>query len=334
MLAMAPNSVRLPSKPEALPRSEGSLGGRLQLWRVLARCLLVASTLWTSWTRMEASERGEKVPAQAPTRVVSLAPSLTETIEALGAADTLVAITGFCRLQNPTPSIPRIARLDAPNLETLLSLKPDLVVATPLTRNEALEQIRALGMPLLLLPQQTLESIPDEIRQLARMLHRSEAAEALNERIEQHLQALKNRSRALPKTRVLLFYDWKALYSANGKTFAGQLLRYAGAENLAEDHAAAWPQLSVEWVLSSRPECILLSRSIDAPDPAPAALAAWKKDPLWSLIPAVRNGRVYSIADDLLAIPGPRMGEAAEAIWHAIQSPPDSSRAPGQRSVP
>jgi iron complex transport system substrate-binding protein len=274
-------------------------------------------------------------PSKIPTRIVSLAPSLTETLDALGVSEALVAVTRFCSLQKPPPNLRQLERIDSPNLETLLSLKPDLVVATPLTRRDALEQMRALGLPLLVLEQQSLESIPAEIHQLARAVQKPEAAQALITQLEQRFEELERRSRSLPtKPRTLLLYDWKAFYSANGNTFAGQLLRQAGAENLAEHHPSPWPRLSAEWILASRPDCILLTRPGHAADPAPEALAFWKKDPLWAKLPAVQNGRVFSIPDALLSIPGPRMADAAEAIWNRLHGPGAPPASPSEPSTP
>ena len=296
-----------------------SLRGLLLIFTAMLPAILLASPTRTDL---------EKAASPRPKRIVSLAPSLTETIEALGASEALVAITRFCRIPKSAPALRQIERMDSPNLETILSLKPDLVVATPLTQRNALDQMRALRLPLLVLEQQSLEAIPEEIRQLGQALHQPAAAEALNARLRKQLETIETQSLPLPQLRTLLLYDWKALYSANGKTFAGQLLRRAGAHNLAEKHESPWPRLSAEWILSARPECILLSRPGDAPDPAPEALALWKKDPLWKQIPAVQNGRIHSIPDDLLSIPGPRLGEAAEAIWqrlHSPQAPPASA---------
>jgi iron complex transport system substrate-binding protein len=290
---------------------------------------LCSTTIFARDSR--AAPPSDPPPPAPPRRIVSLAPSLTETVEALGAADLLVAVTRFCQLQAPKAGLHRFDRLDSPSLEKLAALQPDLVLLTPLTLPAARDQMRSIGLPLLVLEQQTLRGSLEEIRTMGRALHREEAARSLCEKIDQQLETVRRQSAPQPRTRTVVLYDWKALYSTNNSTFAGELLEYAGGENLAGSLPSPWPRLPAEWVLASRPECILLSRPIGTADPAPLALDAWRKDPLWKHLPAVQSGRVFALEDDLLSLPGPRLGLAAKTLFDRLRQTPPPASAPGSR---
>lgn len=269
-----------------------------------------------------------------PSRVISLAPSLTESMEALGLSDRLVAVTTFCAPNSQGQNRVRIQRIDTPNIEVLLALQPDLIVATPITSTLAVEQMRKIGLKIVVLGQTGIEGTLNDLEVLGKVFHQPQKAEALCASIRETLHAVQSRTKGRTRPRTLLLYDSQSLYSTNSKTFAGEILSIAGADNIAANLQNQWPQLALETIVSSNPECILICSQKSHPNAATNALLAWKNQPVWNTISAVSRGRVFEVQEDLLSVPGPRMGHAAEVIESLISQSTPSTGAPSTPTHP
>ncbi len=251
---------------------------------------------------------------QKPVRILSLAPSITEGIYAIGAQDNLLANTRFCDFPEAARALPKIGGIENPDLELLFKLKPQLILATNLTPPEVIHQIEKLGLSIAVFQQNGIAGALADLIQIGKALDVFSTARHIVEEVHRRLAALQAISASLPRPRTLLLYGSDLLFSAGEKTFPGQIIAFSGGANIAAHRGADWPQLSVESILTSDPEVILLAVDNDSQSAAQKALERWQKDTLWKNIAAVRNKRIFAVPNALLSIPGPRMAEAAELI--------------------
>jgi len=255
-----------------------------------------------------------------PQRIVSTAPSVTETLFALGVGDRVVGVTTFCRYPEEARVRPKIGGYSNPSLEAILALKPDLVVGDAGTLTKRLAE---LGVPTLEVRPEDLRSIEDTIRAIARRVGVPDRGEALVARIAAQRAAVVRAVAGRPRPRTLLLLGHSAdslasLYAAGPKSFLGEMLEAAGGENVLADVRTPYPRVSVEEVIGRDPDVIL---SILSP-PADATDAAARARRLWSAYPslkAVRAGAIRVVADDTIVQPGPRVGEKIKVLARALQ---------------
>ena len=243
---------------------------------------------------------GPPAPAEVR-RVVTLAPSLSEIVLALGARDRLVGVTRFD--DDPrTEKLPRIGGYNDPQPEAVLAVKPDLVLAEPSPENRGpVETLARLGIPVEAFPLATVANIEDAVAAIAGLLGIPERGRALSESLEQARQ----QARALAKvrTRALLVFGLDPLVVAGPRGFAGELLEDAGGENAAGDNALPFFRLSTEAAVRSAPQVIVLC-GVEAP--------AGRRP-----IPGL-NTRVTSLRSTALLHPGPRLPEALADLRAAL----------------
>ena len=255
-----------------------------------------------------------------PQRIVSTAPSVTETLFALGVGDRVVGVTTFCRYPEEARVRPRIGGYSNPSLEAILALKPDLVVGDARTLTKRLAE---LGVPTLEVRPEDLRSIEDTIRAIARRVGVPDRGEALVARIAAQRAAVVRAVAGRPRPRTLLLLGHSAdslasLYAAGPKSFLGEMLEAAGGENVLAEVRTPYPRVSVEEVIGRDPDVIL---SILSP-PADATDAAARARRLWSAYPslkAVRTGAIRVVADDTIVQPGPRVGEKIAILARVLQ---------------
>ena len=243
---------------------------------------------------------GPPVPAEVR-RVVTLAPSLSEIVLAVGAQDRLAGVTRFD--DDPrTEKLPRIGGYNDPQPEAVLAVKPDLVLAEPSPENRGpVETLARLGIPVEAFPLATVANIEDAVAAIAGLLGIPERGRALSESLEQARQ----QARALAKvrTRALLVFGLDPLVVAGPRGFAGELLEDAGGENAAGDNALPFFRLSTEAAVRSAPQVIVLC-GVEAP--------AGRRP-----IPGL-NTRVTSLRSTALLHPGPRLPEALADLRAAL----------------
>jgi iron complex transport system substrate-binding protein len=206
---------------------------------------------------------GPKPPAHV-TRVVTLAPSLTETIVALGAADCLVGVSRFDE-QPEVAALPRVGGFNDVSIEAVLAVKPQVLVVQKSPGNQKpVETLARLGVTVLALPLTTVEDVSQAMGELGRLLHREAEAKVLVD----SLAATRKRMRAEAvtrgqKPRVLFAYGFAPLVVAGPGSFAHELLEDCGAVNVAQQAPTAYPTYSLERVVALTPELV-----IDAADSA------------------------------------------------------------------
>jgi iron complex transport system substrate-binding protein len=252
--------------------------------------------------------RGE-APAR---RIVSIWPSPTRILVAIGARDALVGVDDFSAKAEPAvATLPRVGGLYSPSLEAVVALEPDLVVLQPsYEQREFRARLEALRVPVLALDPVSFEQVLDAIRELGRRTGRDAAAAARIERIRRTRDAVIRAVADRPRPRAVLVLQREPLFVVGRGSFLDEMLGMAGARNAGAELGEIWPRATLEWLVASAPEVILDSDS----DPEPAA-AYWAR---WPSLPAVASGRVIAIDAGDVTLPGPDLDRALLRLARAL----------------
>jgi iron complex transport system substrate-binding protein len=252
--------------------------------------------------------------AQAPTRLVSLAPSITETLYAIGLGDRVVGVTEFCDYPPEARDKPRVG-YSHPNLETIVALQPDLVLAPrDFIRPDVLGKLEQLKIPTFVVEAKTVEDIASQIQTIGRMLGRSPSADSVAMELRGRLAALKRRTETLVRPRVLYVLNSQPLITVGPGSFIHQLIEMAGGANVAARAASPYPRLSIEAVLKEDPQVIIFP--VGASEGIPRGeQELWRR---WNTMTAVKTNSFHHIASDLLNRPGPRIVLGLEKLAEII----------------
>lgn len=231
-----------------------------------------------------------------PGRIVSLNPDFTGNVIALGASERLVGITDFCRWQDNTPSPERIGGLWHPNLERIVALKPDLVLASREGNYPGtISTLRSLHIPVFVSGQSSgFQDYFELIRQLGHILGREKEAVRLIGKFTDRINRIRLASADMPPVAVFLQVGVKPLVTINKDTLIGEMIEIAGGDNLAADLSSRYPCISRERVLADNPEVIIVAAMGSEGE---AGVMFWEKFPE---LRAVRERRVYVIDPDLI----------------------------------
>ena len=252
---------------------------------------------------------GEISLARAAGRVISMAPSNTEVLFAVGAGPQVVAREDFSNFPEEAKALPSVGgNMGQYNLEQMLSLKPDLVLASPLTAPEVLQGMKDLKLPVLVVPNpKTLDEMYANLELVGKATgHADQAAQLAADLKAREKKILEVVSKATSKP--LVFYELDATepskpWTSGPGTFVDLLVSMAGGQNLGAELTGEWAQISQEELIVKDPDIILLGDSLYG-GITPEQVAA---RPGWGGIKAVKANQVYTFNDDLVSRPGPRM---------------------------
>lgn len=266
-------------------------------------------------------DRGRRVTLRAPAgRIVTLLPSLTETVCELGACVRLVGTDRYSNWPAAVRGLPKLGGLEDAQVERIAALKPDLVLVANAPR--LIERLEGLGLPVLMLIPQTME----DARRVAGVVGQALGDEGAGARLWQRLDArIEAAARRVPpnlRGRRVYVEVANAPYAAGEASFVGALGARLGLANIVPASLGAFPQLNPEFVLRAQPDVIV----------APAAvLAEMAARPGWAQLQALRSGRTCALAPaewDTLVRSGPRLAEAADALADCLQRLPAPETAP------
>lgn len=267
-------------------------------------------------------------PAATQARLVSLTPSATEVVAALGAAPLLVGVDDYSAFPPEVTRLPKVGSFLAPNLETIVGLRPTLVIVDDV-HGQAAGALKDAGIATAACAIHALPDVKAALRTVGARI--GKAAEA--ERVVGEIDAALDRAaaaRPARRPRVLLVIDREAgglgnLVTAGPGSWLDELLAVVGGDNVLRGAPTRYPKISAEEVIRARPEVIL-----DLSYPARQSIAAW--DAL--AVPAVADHRVHALAEPYLIAPSPRVAEALAALAKAIGPNAPSGGAPGAAHDP
>jgi iron complex transport system substrate-binding protein len=257
--------------------------------------------------------RSVTVPRR-PERIVSIGPSITEFLFALGAGPRVVGADDFSDEPAAAKQIEKVGGIKV-NFEKVVSLKPDLVLSVKFS-DGTIETLAGAGLLVLVVDPQTI----GDVARTAILLGRAVASdgEAMARDIQKRVEDVRSKtSSGATKPRVYHEIDASdptKIFTVGPGSYIQDLIEIAGGQNIAARATNAYPQLSAEEILRGDPEIIVLAAADYSPKPEQVAARAG-----WSAITAVKNKRIVTIAPDLINRPGPRVGEAAEAYARLVR---------------
>jgi iron complex transport system substrate-binding protein len=259
-------------------------------------------------------------PPPTPKRIISLIPAVTEMLFAIGAGPQVIAVSSFDRYPPEVEKLQRVGALLDPDVERILSLRPDLVAVYG-SQADLRVQLERAKVPVYIYSHAALPDITTTIRDLGVRVGRARDAADLARSIESRIASIRQRLNGRPRPRTLVVFDrepltLRGIYASGGFGFIHDMLEAAGGENVFADVKQQAVQATTELILAKRPEVILELRG----DTIAARLKA-REIAVWqalSSVPAVRAGRVYFIDQQLTVIPGPRVADAIDLIARTL----------------
>ena len=256
-----------------------------------------------------------------PQRIISVVPSVTEILFAIGAGPQIVGIGSFDTIpidHHDRLKIERVGGLLDPDMERIFTLRPDLVVLYE-SQTDPHEQLRRAGIPVLLYQHGSLLEISHTIRNLGRRTGQSREADAVATKLEAGLSSIRNRVAGLKRPRTLLVFAREPLtmrnvYVSGGIGFLHDMLDVAGGENIFKAvRREQVAQVSSEAILTSAPDVIVEIRYEESLTPETLARERAVYEQL-SMLPAVRSGRIHFLTGSRFIVPGPGVAEATEEL--------------------
>lgn len=241
--------------------------------------------------------------SQVPQRLISLAPSLTEILYAIGTGDQVVGVTEFCDYPTSAQLKPKVG-YSQPNLETIIALRPDLVVApSDFMRPDLLAKFEQLQLPIFISDPKTVDDVPRQIQMLGRILGRTAHADRLATHLRDELAKMSAKTQGLGRPRVLYVLNSQPLITVGPGSFIHQLIDMAGGINVAERAVTPYPRLNMEEVLAQDPQLIIFPTGQSEGLPL-SEQGLWQR---WTTMSAVKQNAFYRVNSDLLNRPGPRI---------------------------
>jgi iron complex transport system substrate-binding protein len=295
----------------------GERGSGFVLRRALSPLLaiLLLPSLAAALSVTDQTGRRLTLPAP-PRRVVSLVPSVTETLFAIGAQDVLVGVTDFCDHPPAARTKPSVGGMLAPSLETIIALKPDLVVATTAgIREETVDQLERLKVPVYLVNPTTLADVFDLTVRLGALTAHAGAAARLVAALEARTKSVVARVAAQSRPRVLyVLWPEPLIVPARG-ALVSELIALAGGDSVTADGGDGYPRYSLEAAVARAPEIIILASH--GGGQGPMAREQWQR---FAGLPAVKAGRIYTVDGNLLHRYGPRVVDGLEWLARVMHA--------------
>lgn len=255
--------------------------------------------------------------AGPPTRIVSLVPSVTESAFALGGEARIVGVSDFCDWPPAARAKPRVGGMVNPSLETLVALKPDLVVGTDEgNREETFVQLQRLGIPVYIVHAHRISEMYDLIARVGALTGRRDAVGPLVAGIQRRIDAVRAAVKARPAPRVLYVLWPDPLLVPGRDSHLTEMIELAGGRSITAGEPVSYVRFSIEAAVARAPEVIVLAdHSSGASTAGRAAPEKWQT---LTSVPAIRAGRLYSVDLSILHRYGPRVPEGLETLARMI----------------
>lgn len=273
-------------------------------------CLLALTSLGVPGCR--SSDNKETSSPEA--RVVSVTPSTTEAVFALGLGDKLVGRSRYCDYPPKVQSLPSVGGYVDPSLETILALRPTLVTgARGPTGRSLFDKLEERGIQCYFPPTESLEQIAEMIKGLAKRLHVVPAGDQVVAGIRDHLRRVEKAVADRPAPRTLLVFGQAPIVVAGPGSFPDEMLSLAGCRN-AVTEGTHYPALGFETILGLDPDLVIDATMAGGRSRAPID----RSSPGWSSLPAVKDGKVRHVDDDRVLRPGPRVAEGVALLARLV----------------
>ena len=251
---------------------------------------------------------------QKKSRYISLAPSTTEILFALGLADNIAGVSSFCNYPEEARGKPKVGNFSSPNIEKILSLKPDYIFCTGLEQAQTVQELRRLELNVYVSDPSGIEELFDSIGKIGKITAKEKEAGELIHKMRDNIAAVSEKVRLIPQDkRVKVFMEiWhEPLMTAGRGSFVDELITLAGGINVAHEVVRPYCNYSAEKVVDFNPQVIILAY-MDKQSPLKLVENRFG----WKQIDAVKNKRVFNDIDpDTLLRPGPRVSEGVKELY-------------------
>jgi iron complex transport system substrate-binding protein len=276
-------------------------------------------------------ETGRRVRIPQPARrIVSLAPSVTETLFALDLGDRVVGDTDFCDYPAEAKKKPHVGGPVNPSVEAIAALHPDIVIASrEINLLDSVQSLEQIGIPVYATDPHTVEEVLTSTQRLADLLGAAEAGRAVVKKLRSRLDELDRRLADLPPKDALMIVWLDPLISVGRNAFLNDALRRAGAHSIINS-PQAWPTIDLEEVVRAQPEYLIISN--DNRQQVERELDELQKRPAWRQLEAVRSRRVI-VLSEAISHPSPRLIDGIEQLARALYPSKFDAAMPRVRAI-
>jgi iron complex transport system substrate-binding protein len=238
-----------------------------------------------------------------PQRIVSLAPSITEILFGLGAADRIAGVTSYCDYPPEARQKTVVGDTLKPSVEKIVALNADLVIISTASQIESIfQKLVELGIPVYVSNPRNIEGVLDSIKKIGELVDARDEADRLVQELRARIAIVESRVAERPRPAVFVVLGTEPLITVGKGSFVTDLIARAGGRSISAEDPGDYPQYSIETVVARQPEIILLQSGEE------------RLGDRLRQTPAGRSNRVYHIDDDLLLRPGPRIVEGLEQV--------------------
>jgi iron complex transport system substrate-binding protein len=236
-------------------------------------------------------------------RIVSLAPSVTETLFAVGAGERVVGVTSYCDYPPEARTKESVGDTLKPNIERIVALKADLVIVSTASQVESfVQKLESLGVPVYVTNPRSIEGVLESISSLAAITGVADAGRELTDKLRRRIASIETRVASSARPSIFVILGTEPLITVGNASFITDVVNRAGGRSISSEVPGDYPQFSLETAVAEQPEIIFLqSGGNEVPE-------------LLKQTPAARAGRVYHVDDDVLLRPGPRIIDGLEQI--------------------
>jgi len=253
--------------------------------------------------------------SEMPEKVISLAPSNTEILYALGLEDKLVGVTEYCDYPEAAKQKPQIGGFSTVDIEKVVDIEPDLILAANIHQDEIVPQLERLGLTVAVLNPKTVDEVLEAINLVGQLTGKAEEASRLTTAMQKRVTAVTDKTSGIPETQrprvfYILWHD--PLMTVGPETRIHELVEKAGGINIARDLTDEYPRISLEAAIMASPEVIIAGSGHGSGQDVPFHYVL--NEPRLAEVAARQNGRIYEIDSDLTSRPGPRIVDGLEIL--------------------
>ncbi len=281
--------------------------GKSKIFKIFFICFLLLSSSASLGIEIRDS-RGERIFLEKPPKsIISLAPSFTKAIFLLGEGKRLVGVTRYCVEPPEARRLPKVGSVVEFNIEKVIKLSPELVLATPLTSSLLLKRLEEIGIKVIVFKTpETFQELCDQFLILSEILGAYDKGQKIAKYAKKKIEEIAKRPKK-QKTRVFIQVGINPIWAAGEKTFIGEALKIAGGENIFKGRGGP---VSEEWILKENPEVIFI---MDMGLKGKEMINIWKR---FKEMEAVKKNRIYVLNSNLYCSPTPiSFVEGVENLW-------------------
>ena len=250
-----------------------------------------------------------------PMRIISLAPSITEILFALGLNEEIEAVTDFCDYPEAVSKRPRVGGFINPNIEKIVSLKPDLIIAIrDGNRMGTIDRLNELAFPVYVVDPKSFDGVITTLQNIGDIVGRQENSKNIVNEIKAKREKTAILTRSLPRPKVFFQIGYLPMITVGKGSLADELIRLAGGRSISENESLNYPPYNIEIVVQKAPEIIIMS-SMESKRDYSSLIKMWQN---WKSIPAVKRNAIHIVDSNIVDRPTPRIVGGLEAMLRII----------------